>query len=141
MRAVKSCGVIVFRREPEPGFLLMRHADRYDLPKGHIRPDETEVACARRELAEETGMSRDAVQLDEDFRHATTYRTRYRRYGGATVEKTVVIFLGRLVANAPIAVSEHAGYAWLPWRPPHRIEAGTIDGVLAELERCFPQGP
>ncbi len=90
MRQVKSCGVLVFRSQPDRAFLLMKHPNRYDLPKGHIGDGETEVEWRLRELAEETGIRQEQVQLDPKFRHAETYYPTYKRYGGETVEKTVV---------------------------------------------------
>lgn len=137
MHKVKSCGVIVFRREPELAFLLLRQPRRFDLPKGHVEQGEAEADCALRELAEETGLTADVVRLDAGFRWATTYYPRYRRFSGRTVEKTVVIFLGWLLEDRPVRLTEHTGHQWVPWRPPHRLEHGTIDGVLAELERHF----
>ena len=144
MRVLKSCGVIVFRREPEPSFLLLRHPDRYDLPKGHVKEGESELACAMREMTEETGLPAEAVRIEEGFRFTTTYHPRYRRHGGAVVEKTVVIFLGWLGEPRPIAVSEHGGFEWMRWQPPHRIEPKTVDQVLAQVEEFFrsrPNGP
>ncbi len=59
MSDVKSCGIIVFKRDPLE-FLLMRHPTRWDLPKGHVDPGETDLECALRELEEETGIGVDA---------------------------------------------------------------------------------
>ena len=64
MRKVKSCGVLVLSAD-ERSFLLMRHRNRWDLPKGHIEPDESELDCALRELREETGISADQIELIE----------------------------------------------------------------------------
>ena len=72
MLAVRSCGVLVFRREPTLSFLLMRHADRYDLPKGHVENNETDLECAIRELEEESGLTTEIVRLVSDFEYATT---------------------------------------------------------------------
>jgi 8-oxo-dGTP pyrophosphatase MutT (NUDIX family) len=137
MRVLKSCGVLVFRRDPELSFLLLRHPDRYDLPKGHLREGESEQSCALRELLEETGLPAEAIHQEDTFRFATTYYPHYRRFGGEVVEKTTVIFLAWLGEDRPIVVSEHGAYEWVPWQPPHRIEAKTVDALLAEVERFF----
>jgi 8-oxo-dGTP pyrophosphatase MutT (NUDIX family) len=139
MRQVKSCGILVFRRQPELAFLLMRHPDRLDLPKGHLRKRETEVECAFRELEEETGLSQTDVQFQEGFRFVTTYYPRYERYGGEVVEKQVVLFLAYLLQPREIRVSEHGGHEWVPWQPPHHIQRGTIDEILEAVERFFAQ--
>jgi ADP-ribose pyrophosphatase YjhB (NUDIX family) len=46
MREVKSCGFLVMK--PDQSFLLMKHKDRYDLPKGHMEAGETEHQTALR---------------------------------------------------------------------------------------------
>src|SRR5436305_835819 len=97
MRSVKSCGVLVYRLRPQLSVLLLQHPDRLDLPKGHLEEGEDELACALRELGEETGLTREDVEVEEGFRHASTYHPRYKRFGGGRVEKTLVIFLARLV--------------------------------------------
>ena len=135
MDEVKSCGVIVFRREPETSFLLMEHPHRLDLPKGHVDPGESELECALRELEEETGIAAADIEIDPDFRFVLQYPVREKRLGGRVVPKTLVIFLGRLLRDVEIATSEHESYRWVPWRPPHRIQAQTIDPLLASIEK------
>lgn len=134
MKSVKSCGVLVLREEPRRSFLLMKHTKRYDLPKGHIDSGETEIECALRELFEETGIERHEIELDPDFRHEERYQAAYARFGGKEVQKTLVIFLGRLLKPKKIVLSEHAGYEWVDWCPPHRIQARVIDALLMRLD-------
>jgi 8-oxo-dGTP pyrophosphatase MutT (NUDIX family) len=139
MRHKKSCGILVFRRDPELAFLLMRHPDRLDLPKGHIRKGESEQQCALRELQEETGLSSADVRLQDGFRFVTEYYPRYQRYGGEVVHKQVVIFLAWLQQPREIVVSEHGGYEWFRWQPPHQIEPKTIDALLESVQRFFAE--
>jgi bis(5'-nucleosidyl)-tetraphosphatase len=139
MRQLKSCGVILFRREPQLSFLLMKHPDRWDLPKGHVDEGESELACALREMEEETAIPREVVRLETHFRFEEVYYPTYKRYPGEKIEKKLVIFLGWLEIDRPIALTEHAGYEWLPWNPPHHIQKNTIDPLLAEVARYFHQ--
>jgi bis(5'-nucleosidyl)-tetraphosphatase len=46
LRQVKSCGFFVMKSDQS--FLLMKHSDRYDLPKGHMEVGETEHQTALR---------------------------------------------------------------------------------------------
>jgi 8-oxo-dGTP pyrophosphatase MutT (NUDIX family) len=133
MPEAKSCGVLIIRGDPIREFLLMRHSDRWDLPKGHVDPGETEMQCALRELREETGIGAADVQLVDGFRFESRYPVRAK--SGQVYDKTLVLFLGRLVCDVPIAVTEHQGYEWFAWNPPHRIQAWTIDPLLGELEK------
>ena len=140
MSELKSCGVLVIRGEPIREFLLMRHADRWDLPKGHVDPGETEVQCALRELREETGILATDIELVDGFRFESHYPVRAKK-SGKLYDKTLVIFLGRLVRDVPIAVTEHQGFEWFAWNPPHQIQAWTIDPLLAAVERFMDFKP
>lgn len=133
----KACGVILFRESPAREFLLMTHPARLDLPKGHIEPGETELECALREMEEETGISRHNVELDPDFRWTTKYPVQSKRTGGTWQEKTLVIFLAWLRRQSKIKPTEHTGHQWLAWRPPHTIQAQTIDPLLASVAEYF----
>jgi 8-oxo-dGTP pyrophosphatase MutT (NUDIX family) len=136
----KSCGVLVFRSAPVESFLLMEHPNRLDLPKGHINPGESELVCALRELEEETGITSANVEIDPDFRFSLQYPVRYRRLGNRLVNKTLVVFLGRLLRPVEIQTSEHGGHRWVDWNPPHRIQAQTVDPLLAAVEEARRSG-
>ena len=134
MAQIKSCGVLITVGRPVERFLLMKHPDRWDLPKGHVDPGETERECAMRELNEETGISASDVELDADFRFTLEYQVRMKRYGNRPVDKELVIFLGRLINDVRILTTEHESYQWFPWDPPHRIQVQTIDPLLARTD-------
>lgn len=141
MRQVKSCGVILFRRNPDVSFLLMKHTHRFDLPKGHVEPGETEIDCALREMWEETGINPDLVKLDDEFRYEEMYYPIEPRFGSERVEKTLVIFLGWVDAADAIQVTEHAGHEWRKWSPPHAIQKHTINPLLSAVEEHFAKNP
>ncbi|MBI2480525.1 MAG: NUDIX domain-containing protein [Planctomycetia bacterium] len=132
MAEVKSCGIIVFRRHPLE-FLLMRHPTRWDLPKGHVDPGETNLECALRELREETGIGPEDIQLDEKFLFEHHYPVRDRSHPDRISDKTLLIYLGWLKRNVDVVLTEHEGFAWFPWAPPHAIQAQTIDPLLAAI--------
>jgi bis(5'-nucleosidyl)-tetraphosphatase len=133
MPELKSCGVLIVRGEPVEQFLLMKHADRWDLPKGHVDPGETELECALRELEEETGICPADVAIDPGFVFTLQYDVQYERTGGRRQLKTLQIFLGRLKRDVSITPTEHQGYEWFDWSPPHAIQEQTIDPLLAKL--------
>ena len=133
---IKSCGVLIVRGNPPKQFLLMIHADRLDLPKGHVEQGETELQCALRELEEETGITAADIELDPDFRFTTQYQVR-RRKDQRWADKTTVIFLAYLLNDVEIDVTEHQGYEWYDWDPPHQIQPETIDPLLAALQAAI----
>lgn len=135
MHKVKSCGVICFTRTKQPSFLLMKRSHRYDLPKGHIEPGETELQCALRELWEETGITNRQVCLDLDFRFKTIYYPRYRRFDGQKVEKSLVIFFGWVSEELEIVMTEHSSSEWIQWNPPHYFRNRIIDELLLSIHQ------
>jgi bis(5'-nucleosidyl)-tetraphosphatase len=137
MRKVKSCGFILFRADPQKSFLLMKHRDRYDLPKGHVEHGESDLDCALREMNEETGIPASAVQIDRDFQYRSVYYPQYPRFDNEIVEKTLIIFLGWVDPPVSITTTEHLGCEWIDWQPPHQIQLQTIDPLLAEVKAYF----
>jgi len=141
LKQIRGCGVLVMRDEPgrssgvrERSFLLMKHAHRWDLPKGHLDDGETDEECALRELREETGITEDDIELVRDFVWTTEYEVNSKRFG-ERCHKTVVIYLATLIRTVKIKLTEHPDYAWIRWNPPHQIQAQTIDPLLAAVEQ------
>jgi 8-oxo-dGTP pyrophosphatase MutT (NUDIX family) len=115
-------------------FLLLRYPDRYDLPKGHIEFGEDELTCALRELYEETGIKAQDIELDPSFRFIENYKTKYKRFPGEIIDKTLVIFLGWLKQEVNLKLDGHSSYLWIEWNPPHNIQEKTINPLLKELQ-------
>ncbi len=136
---LRSCGFIIMRtgQESRREFLLMKHPKRWDLPKGHVDPGETEMECALRELWEETGIAEEQIKVDPDFVFKQQYTVRYKRNGGVPQLKELVIFLATLIEDVEVQCTEHKGYQWWPWNPPHDIQAETINPLLAQLANAI----
>ncbi|MEM6980200.1 MAG: NUDIX domain-containing protein [Planctomycetota bacterium] len=138
---VRAAGVVVMTATEPRSFLLMRHSDRWDLPKGHCDGDESYHDAARRELSEETGL---AIPIDHydpkfawDIQYDVTYGKRAVRMGGqpgTTWRKNVRYFLAFVRERSNIALTEHQSSQWLPWAPLHRIQSQTIDPLLSAIE-------
>jgi 8-oxo-dGTP pyrophosphatase MutT (NUDIX family) len=117
----------------------MRHANRWDLPKGHCDGDETFLQTAIREMEEETGIAPEMVTWDPDFQFDLRYQVNYRRHGNQVFEKHVRYFLGQVPKKMDVKVTEHESFKWLPWDPPHQIQAETIDPLLAAIDGHWDQ--
>lgn len=89
------CSVTVFRRG---SVLLVRSEENgrpvWKLPGGHVRPDEGLIACARRELREETGLTA------QDMHCALVLDVRDRTEGRYVVE--IVLFPTGDVRGEPV---------------------------------------
>jgi bis(5'-nucleosidyl)-tetraphosphatase len=138
MPEAKSCGFLIVRGSPVREFLLMRHADRWDLPKGHVDSGESEMECALRELREETGITADDIEIIDGFRFTANYPV-YGKRDSRLIDKTLVVFLARLNRDVEIDPTEHGGYQWFAWNPPHQIQAKTIDPLLAAAAEFIHQ--
>ncbi len=134
MTPIVSCGFLVFRQEPNYSFLLMRHKDRWDLPKGHVDAGESFQHCALRELSEETGITADEIEIETGFEYRTEYTVKLRRYGDSPRNKTLIIYLATLTRPVEILATEHLGFEWFDWNPPHIIQSQAIDPLLAYVE-------
>ena len=112
----------------------MEHPKRWDLPKGHVDPGETDIECALRELAEETGIAANDIQLDPRFRFEHGYQVKLKQFNREPADKTLVIFLAELIRDVTIVVTEHDSHEWFEWDPPHDIQRKSLNPLLAELD-------
>jgi bis(5'-nucleosidyl)-tetraphosphatase len=107
----RSAGFVLFRRrEGRRVYLVLRHRNggHWAFPKGRIEPREDELAAARRETTEETGIER--MRPVPGFRATSTYR--FAR-GERSISKTVVYFLAETEAERVRLSHEHSDAAWL----------------------------
>ena len=141
MAKVKSCGFLIVKENPTRSFLLMRHPNRWDLPKGHVDPGESNKECALRELYEETGIRKRDIEIDPDFKFKHKYTVNNKRTGGEPAKKKLIIYLATLVNDVEIELTEHDGYEWMEWAPPHKIQEKTIDPLLAQLAEHWSTQP
>ena len=108
----KSCGAVVFLKNTEVNYLLLRYgAGHWDFVKGNVEPNESEKETVIRELQEETGIV-DA-RFIEGFREKIEYF--YRRQG-ATIHKEVIFFLIETHTQKVKLSYEHVGYTWLNYQ-------------------------
>ena len=106
-----SAGVIVFRRAPQPQYLLLHYeSGHWDFPKGHIEPGEEARETAMRELKEETGIS--AVRFLDGYKETLRY---FFRQKGIGIFKIVIYFLAETDHSDVTLSSEHIGFKWLPY--------------------------
>lgn len=135
---VKAAGILLVTADKgAQQFLLMRHRDRWDLPKGHCEDGESFRQTALRETEEETGIASDSISLDPSFAFDLVYPVTYKRFGDQIFEKQVRYFLGYLEAKPELKITEHESAQWFDWNPPHQIQTQTIDPLLAAVAQHF----
>lgn len=93
----RSAGIIPYRNtEHGPEFLLLFNTffEQWQFPRGGVRPEETDIECARRELVEETAL--DIRQFHEDCRVELNYTANIRDY---KIERTVIYYLAEVASG------------------------------------------
>ena len=106
-----SAGMILFRRVPEPSYLLLHYeSGHWDFPKGHIESGEDPKETAKRELQEETGISE--IHLLDGYKQALRY---FFRQKGIGIFKVVIFFLAETTQSEVTLSAEHVGFDWLPY--------------------------
>ena len=70
----RSAGAVIFRRSEQGVRLLMLRAfGHWEFPKGLVEDGEAELATARREVWEETGLADIQFAYDDDYRETLPY--------------------------------------------------------------------
>ena len=126
-----SCGVVPVRRQGRSWefFLVKHHQGYWSLPKGHQEAGENDEQTARRELAEETGITTVALYTDKTF-----IEDYHWKFNGQDNHKIVTYFLG-LVEDAEITIqqSELADGRWIPMDEAEEVL------TFAETQEVFRQ--
>lgn len=140
-----SAGLVVYRTTPAGRqYLLLYGRDgNLDFAKGHLEVGETELAAARRECAEETGIAVVTVAEEHDLRIRYSYvagaseRTRRQSEGkGWWVLKQVVYYPAQTSSDTVVISDEHQGYEWLTYEQAlERIVYPNARWVIQETER------
>ncbi len=140
-KSVRAAGIFLLLRENgNLQFLLLEHADRWDLPKGHCDAGESYLQTALRELEEETGIRPDQIEIDQDFSFEICYPVRYYKPKVRNYNKRVRYFLGILITKPTICLTEHIAAHWIDWNPARKIQAKTIDPLIAEIAKHIAKG-
>jgi len=126
---VFAAGYLVFRKSQRLEFLLMKHPDRWDLPKGHFDEGETSIEASKRELWEETGIPSDAIWTDPVFRFVHRYWVAKRKKPQEKSLKELTIYLGTLLRPIELVCTEHLDFKWWDWDPPHAINTCSGRGA------------
>ncbi len=138
-KTVEAAGMLLLALETPPKFLLMRHRDRWDLPKGHAEEGEENLTTALRETEEETGIPSAAIAIDPDFSFVSEYLVTYRNRGECL--KRVTFFLGYLPTVLPIVITEHESSQWWSWPQEESLQVKTIDPLLKAARVHFEKFP
>jgi 8-oxo-dGTP pyrophosphatase MutT (NUDIX family) len=108
---VRAAGCVVFRRTPRgPRYLVLRAFKNWDFPKGLVDAGEDQLACARREVEEETGLTALDYPFGDEFKETMPYSgNKVARYYLAETEEVEIV----LPVSPELGHPEHHEYRWV----------------------------
>jgi 8-oxo-dGTP pyrophosphatase MutT (NUDIX family) len=106
----RAAGAVVFRRTPHGvRLLLLRAYKNWDFPKGLVETGEDQLDCAKREVAEETGLTDLDYPFGQEFRETLPYgANKVARYYLAETEQVEIT----LPMSPELGRPEHHEYRW-----------------------------
>lgn len=108
-------------------FLLLRAYRNWDFPKGEVVVGEAPLAAARRELAEEAGISDATFTSGEEFVETPPYaRNKVARYYLAEASSRTV----RLGVSPELGRPEHHEFRWLAYAEARPLLVDRLRAVL-----------
>jgi len=115
MPVEKSAGAVVVYNGKQREYLLLLYPslnkkikNYWDLPKGHIEGEESEIETIRREIIEETGLK--DIKIVPQFRKPIKY---FFSRDKKTIFKTVIFYLVKSNTKEVSISPEHLDYIWL----------------------------
>ena len=131
----RAAGVVVFRRTPRGiYFLVLRAYNNWDFPKGLVEAGEDQLACAKRELKEETGLSGVEFPFGEEFKETLPYSGQKiaRYYLGETEEVQI-----DLPVSKELGRPEHHEYRWVTYDEAEELLPPRLAIVLEWARRTI----
>lgn len=128
----RAAGAVVFRRtERGPRLLVLRAYKNWDFPKGMIEPGENELDAARRETAEETGLTELDFPFGDAHKDTLPYAGRkVARYFLAQTEATEI----ELPVSAELGRPEHHEWRWVSFEEAEDLLPPRL-GIVLEWAR------
>lgn len=114
MKYQKSAGIVIYFKDKEIKFLLLKYKDYWGYAKGHIESDEKEEQTALREAMEETSLKN--IKIIQGFKYNQDW---YFKFNNEIIKKNAVFFLGKVSKEDSDKVkisNEHEDFAWLSYK-------------------------
>jgi len=136
--APRSSGAVVFRRTGRGARLLVLRAyANWDFPKGEIESGESEFEAAKREVAEETGLT------DLDFPFGDAHRDTLP-YSGGKVARYYLAEAGDEAVTLPVSPelgrAEHHEWRWVTFDEAEDLLPPRLALVLDWARRTLSSG-
>lgn len=137
---IRSAGVVVVRREGEEWRVLLLRAYRdWDFPKGIVEQGEDPLETARREAAEEAGITDLDFRWGKQWQETPPYSggRKVARYYLAETPQTEV----RFSVNPELGRPEHHEFRWVPLDQAGDLVADRLQPILDWVEEVLRTRP
>ena len=145
MPVERSAGAVIFLESSKKRtYLLLHHqehenkrvskpvAGHWSFAKGHIEKGETTEETVRREVREETGITK--LEFIPGFKQTIRY---FVNYNGEKRLKFVAFFLARTTQEKVIISHEHQGFSWLPYEQAYHAVTYSSDKKILKAVEVF----
>lgn len=129
-----SYGIIPLKKEPLQILMIHHRAGHWTLPKGRIEEGEDEIACAMRELLEETHLEIDEFLEMQGFQETYTLSR-----DGVKKEKFVIYFPAFVCGEIQVQEEEVQEALWMTLDD--AITQATYENtkqLLIKVKSCLP---
>jgi 8-oxo-dGTP pyrophosphatase MutT (NUDIX family) len=130
-----AAGVVVFRRtEGGVRLLVLRAYKNWDFPKGMVEPGESELDAARRECAEETGLTELDFPFGDAHRDTVPYAGgKVARYFVAETQSAAIT----LPVSPELGRPEHHEWRWVSFDEAEELLPPRLAVVLDWARRTL----
>ena len=125
---IRAAGAVVFRRTPRGiRLLVLRAYNNWDFPKGLVENAEDMLAAAKREVAEETGLTDVDYPFGEEFKETLPYANNKvaRYYLAETAQHDI-----ELPISTALGRPEHHEFRWVSLDEAEDLLPPRLAGVL-----------
>ena len=131
----RAAGAVVFRRTPRGvRYLVLRAYNNWDFPKGLVETGEDQLACAKREVKEETGLSELDYPFGNEYRETVPYAGRkIARYYLAETEEVEI----ELPISTELGRPEHHEWRWVSHEEAEELLPPRLAVVLEWAQRTI----
>ena len=133
--APRAAGAVVFRRSDRGiRLLLLRAYKNWDFPKGLVEPGENELAAAKREVEEETGLADLDYPFGDEFKETLPYSgNKVARYYLAETDPENI----ELPVSSELGRPEHHEYRWVSFDEAEDLLAPRLSIVLVWVKKTL----